>query len=330
MRMVIQVEEPSQAGAARRTAIQYAEQLAFTEKECGAVAIAVTEMATNLVKHARQGKIVLQSLRERLHPALRVTSMDKGPGIRDIGWAMEDGQSTAGTQGTGLGAVRRLSQQFAIYSVPETGTFITAEFWSGKGALNSDGRIRVGALSVPVKGEEACGDGWAVTELADTTLIMVVDGLGHGVHAAEAAREAERVLRESREPSPQKILLDCHYALKKTRGAAGAVAAINRERGTVSFAGVGNIGASIVSARGSRGMASHNGTIGHELHRIQELLFPWEQDSILIMHSDGVSSRWDLSRYPGLRAQEPDLIAAVVYNDFARERDDATVLIAKN
>jgi len=311
--------------------MHFGERLAFTQNECGAVAIAVTEMATNLFKHAREGRIVLQTLPYQGHcPALRVTSMDKGPGIRDISWALEDGRSSSGTGGAGLGAVRRLSQQFAIYSIPETGTFISAEFWSGKKPFYSKGQMQVAALSIPIKGEQACGDGWAVKELPDATIFMVVDGLGHGVHAAEAAREAERVLRESQDASPERILQDCHGALRKTRGAALAVAAINREKRTVSFAGVGNIGASVVSPIGSRGMASHNGTVGHELHRIQELKFPWEQDSILIMHSDGLSSRWNLSRYPGLRAQEPALIAAVLYNDFAREHDDATVLVVKN
>jgi serine phosphatase RsbU (regulator of sigma subunit) len=162
-------------------------------------------------------------------------------------------------------------------------------------------------------------------------LLMVADGLGHGILASEAAREAERVFASSRTSSPTPILQDSHDALKKTRGAAMAVASLNLENKLVSFAGVGNIGASLVRPSGlSRGMASHNGTLGHHLHRIQEFTFPWEVDSVLVMHSDGLKTSWDLKLYPGVWRKHPALIAGMLYRDFYRDRDDVTILVAKN
>jgi hypothetical protein len=77
-------------------------------------------------------------------------------------------------------------------------------------------------------------------------------------------------------------------------------------------------------------MTSHNGTLGHELRKIQEFSFPWEPESLLIMHSDGLGSRWDLSQYPGIMRKHASMIAAVLYRDFERQRDDVTVLVAKN
>ena len=328
--MIIEVNDSSQTGEARRRAVAQAEQLAFDETQRGAVAIVVTEIATNLVKHAREGKIYLQSLRQNGSSGLRLIAMDKGSGIKDLARALEDGHSTTGTRGTGLGAVRRLSHRFEIYSNAGVGTCILAEFWCGKKAPQSTLPLQVGVVSVPVRGEEANGDGWGVRQFPESILLMVVDGLGHGVLAAEAAREGERVLRETHEDSPGTILQDSHGALRKTRGAAMAVAAVNCAKGVVSFAGIGNIAGSIVSPDGTRGMASHNGTLGQEIRKIQEFTFPWRDNSILIMHSDGISHRWDLSKYPGIWGRDPGLIAAVLFRDFARERDDATVLVAKS
>jgi hypothetical protein len=147
--------------------------------------------------------------------------------------------------------------------------------------------------------------------------------------AAEAAREAEKILATSKETSPSNILLDIHDALKKTRGAAAAIARIDLARRLVTFAGVGNISATVIGPGTRRGLASHNGTLGHHVGRVQEFTVPWNHDNILVMNSDGLSSRWDLDSYPGIRSKSPGTIAAVLHRDFSRLRDDVTVLVAK-
>jgi anti-sigma regulatory factor (Ser/Thr protein kinase) len=328
--MIIRVTDTSHAGEARRQAAILAERLNLGERERGGLAIAVTEIATNLLKHAGDGTIVLDSVGHNGSRGVRVIGMDKGPGIRDISGALADGRSTAGTSGNGLGAIKRLSDTFDIYSMPGIGTAILADFWPSRRSSPDSSPLEVGVVSVPLQGEEVCGDGWGAKKTAESMLLMIVDGLGHGVMAEEAAREAEHVFTESQTDSPSSILLDAHDALKKTRGAAMAVASLNVERGVVSYAGVGNIGASIVSPDGSRGMASHNGTMGHQLHKVQEFTFPWDPSNLLVMHSDGLNTRWDLKPYPGIWSKHPALVAALLYRDFARERDDVTVLVARN
>jgi anti-sigma regulatory factor (Ser/Thr protein kinase) len=300
----------------------------MNETETGAVAIAVTEMGTNVVKHASRGKIICEALGENGSRGLRVIAVDSGPGIRDVSAALVDGYSTAGTAGTGFGAVKRLSTRFDMYTAVNYGTCVMAEFWPNK-QVAANGALQLGVVSVPMRGEPVCGDGWKVKSTPLRTTLMVVDGLGHGMFAAEAAREAEAVLAETESASPAVILRDCHDALKKTRGAAVAIAVVDHEKETLCFSGVGNIGASLMSAKGSRGMASHNGTVGHAFHRSQEFMFPWKEHDLLIMHSDGLGSRWDLSRYPGLVRKHPSVVAAVLYRDFARERDDVTVMVAR-
>ncbi|MGB7495325.1 MAG: SpoIIE family protein phosphatase [Candidatus Acidiferrum sp.] len=190
--------------------------------------------------------------------------------------------------------------------------------------------VDVGVLSVPIKGEEVCGDGWKVRKAGQSVLLMVVDGLGHGVLAAEAAREAERIVGESEHGGLTEILQDCHDGLKKTRGAAMAMVSLQPEKELLRFAGVGNIGSQVLTPGGSRGMASHAGTLGHHLSTIQEFTFPWSAESMLVMHSDGLKSNWNLDGYPGIRNKHPALIAGILYRDFTRDRDDVTVLVAKN
>jgi anti-sigma regulatory factor (Ser/Thr protein kinase) len=329
--MFIEVNESSQTGETRRKAVEYAEDLCLDENRRGAVALAATEMATNLVKHAVSGRMLLQPMRENGRSGLRLIAVDRGPGIGDMNAAFTDGHSTAGSMGTGLGAIRRLSDVFEIYSAPGVGTVLRAEFWQGtENHSSTDATIQVGTVSEPITGEEVCGDGWGVRIFPDSVVLMVVDGLGHGLGAAEAAREAEQVLAEATDSGPLAILQNIHGALKKTRGAAVAVARIRTQQKLVTYAGVGNIGGSIVSPGACRSMASHNGTSGHNVPRVQEFTYPWDANSILIMHSDGLTSRWDLERYPGIWSKHPSLIATVLHRDFKRGRDDVTVLAAKH
>jgi hypothetical protein len=120
-----------------------------------------------------------------------------------------------------------------------------------------------------------------------------------------------------------------HTRLRSTRGAALAVAEVDRDRQLVRFSGVGNIAGTILSAEGSRRMASHNGTVGHEVRKIQEFNYPWPQNAVLVLHSDGLATHWNLDSYAGLALRHPSLIAGVLYRDFSRRRDDVTVVAAK-
>ena len=327
--MLIEVSEPSQAGEARRKAMALAEELQLSETGRGAVGLATTEMATNLVKHAGRGHILLQRIVQGKQHGIRLMSVDKGPGIDDIARALNDGHSTADSMGAGLGAIQRLSDSFDLYSIPGSGTVISAEFWQEKSKETSTAPLQIGVVSEPIRGEVACGDGWGIRGSLDTALLMVVDGLGHGVFAADAAREAERILSGGSQESVSDIVKDMHAALRKTRGAALAIAKIHFDKRLLTFAGVGNISASIVSVGASRSIPSHNGTVGHQMARVQEFTYPWNADSILVMHSDGLGTHWTLEGYPGIWNRHPSVIAAILHRDFYRGRDDVTVLVAK-
>jgi anti-sigma regulatory factor (Ser/Thr protein kinase) len=327
---MIRLGEASQVGEARRAASRMADHLALSHDRSNSAALIATELATNLLKHSTDGLMILQPLFHGRGHTLRMLAIDKGPGITDMTSALRDGYSTTTTMGGGLGAMRRMSDGFDIFSQVGTGTVVMCDFGEKNSAgFTSDG-VEWGMVTAPYRGEEANGDGHAVRSTADQSIFMVVDGLGHGILASEAAREAERVVLESASYAPAMLIRDSHAALAKTRGAAIALASLNRTSGLLLFGGVGNIAGSLSTSRASRGLASHNGTVGHSMQKVQEFSYPWEKDALLLVHSDGISGRWDLDKYPGLRSKHPAVVAAVIYRDFGRPHDDCTVLVARN
>jgi serine phosphatase RsbU (regulator of sigma subunit) len=185
-------------------------------------------------------------------------------------------------------------------------------------------------MQAPHRGEKVCGDAWGVVSFDRFTTILVADGLGHGAFAAKASNEAVRFFKEHAEMDPAALLDGVHQALRSTRGAAVAVARVEPENGRVRYAGIGNIAGLIVSGADTQQMVSHNGTAGHQVRRIQEFNYSWRRGSVLVMHSDGLGSRWSLRSYPGLQMRDPAVIAGVLYRDHNRGRDDVSVVVWKD
>lgn len=327
--IAIPIIDSSQAGEARRTAVVLASRLGFNETERGKIAIVVTEVANNLVQHTRGGVLLLRAIEQPTAVGIEILSLDQGPGMVDVDECLQDGFSTAGTSGTGLGAVRRLSNFLEIYSIQGQGTALLAHLWSNSASYLAEKILELGVVCLPKLGQEVSGDAWSSHIEPDRSLLLVADGLGHGPAAASASTAAVRMFQEHHDRSPQTIIEAAHGALRSTRGAALAISEINFEQQSIRFAGVGNIAASITSPTKHHHLLSYNGTVGHELHKIKEFTYPWYVNEVLIMHSDGLNTQWRLDRYPGLYQKHPGLIAGVLYRDFNRERDDVTVLVAK-
>jgi anti-sigma regulatory factor (Ser/Thr protein kinase) len=328
----VPVNESSGVAEARRAAATLAQQLRFPEARSGQVALIASELATNLAKHAKAGEILVRPLTNgRGEPAsgVEIIALDKGPGIPDVALSSRDGYSTGGTLGHGLGVVDRQSDFSEVYSQP-SGTVIVSQTWREpqKGGLES--AIELGAVQVSKSGEDVCGDGWDWRLSDDRVSVIVADGLGHGLHAHEAARQAIEIFGKRPRDGPARMIEDVHAALRSTRGAAVAVLAIDLERSTLHYSGLGNVTSRIATATGTyKTLISHNGTAGHAASRIQEFHDAVPQRSVVIMYTDGLSSHWDLSAYPGLQSRHPSVIAGVIYRDFSRRRDDVTVVVLK-
>jgi anti-sigma regulatory factor (Ser/Thr protein kinase) len=328
-RIHFQIREASAVAEARREATSLARTAGFDASGIGKVALVVTEAATNLVKHTPEGQLLARAFDRDGVAAIEVLTLDQGPGIANVSESLRDGYSTSGSPGTGLGAIKRISDEFDIYSIPGKGTALVAQLWSRRPPSgNPSAPLEIGAVCLPKPGEVACGDAWAVEWRGGHCVILVADGLGHGADAAAAAMAAVNSLRTHPQLAPAALIEFAHGALRSTRGAALAVADLNLDR-EVRYAGIGNIAGVIRAPDASRHMVSHPGIVGHEVRKIQEFAYPWSQDSLLVMHSDGLATHWDLDQYPGLAGRRPSLIAGVLYRDFVRGRDDVTVVVAK-
>jgi anti-sigma regulatory factor (Ser/Thr protein kinase) len=328
------VNESSQVAEARRVTTQCAEQLRLGSTVVARAGLVATELATNLIKHGRGGSLLIGNAEQDEPDAVVIVAIDKGPGMANVESAMQDGYSTAGSPGTGLGAVSRATTLLEVFSDQGKGTVVAcrieADSPSGYPLPSPANTFSLAGICLPKRGETEIGDNWSADLGRDTALIAVIDGLGHGPQAAMASAAGVRSFRERSGPSLEMLLQDMHGALRPTRGAAVGVMLVDLERAVVEFAGVGNIAATIATDKAARRAVSLPGIIGHEMRRVQTFTYPWQQDATLVMYSDGLSGNWNLSDYPGLAPRSPLVIAAVLYRDFCRGNDDVTVLVLKS
>jgi anti-sigma regulatory factor (Ser/Thr protein kinase) len=316
------IDEAATAGTVRRAAIEAGQRLGLPEGRLGEIAIAVTEIAVNLHKHADDGSLLLRTVVHDGVGGLEIVAIDAGPGM-DVSKS-RDGYSTAGTLGLGLGAIERLASTSDMYSYPGRGTVLAAQFWP-KG--HEPDPVPAAGLTRPITGEKACGDRFAVRPTGYGLLAMMSDGLGHGPLAAAASQAAEAAFTDADESSPAAVVEAIHRRIGHTRGAAIAVVAVDGARGTVRFAGLGNISGHVVSRDGPRRtMASLPGIAGHNRRTVREFDYELPPEGLVVLHSDGLTDRWDLTTYPGLR-WDPTLVAAVLLRDAGIRRDDAGVLV---
>ena len=322
--VVCEISDSSHVGEARRCAAGVAHSAGLDSTQCGNVAIVVTELATNILNHAARGTILLHEL---VAPGagVEVIAIDRGPGMPNIDHCMADGYSTGGTKGNGLGAVRRLADQFDVWS-DARGTAAVARIVQSRGGATS---AAIGFVCVPKDGEQQCGDAWAVRFDQQTDSILVVDGLGHGPDAETVALAAVAAFRRSALDDAKAMLEQVDAALRASRGAAVAVAMVPKNGQSLRYCAVGNIGGRLESASGSRGLVSGNGIVGGSFRTPQTFEYDFVGETLLILFSDGLQSRWDLDAYAGLRFRHPALIAAILFRDFSRGRDDVTVLVVR-
>lgn len=322
----IPVEDDSAPGRVRRIAVQRANALGFSEHRVGEVAIAATELATNLQRHAVRGVMLVRVRREVESGTIELLALDSGPGVADLSVLTRDGNSTAGTLGIGLGALMRLASSFDAHSVPGKGTVVLATFGSSPA---SPERPRVAGLTRSMNGEMSCGDAWAQRVDEGRTTLMLADGLGHGELAAIASREAVRTFLSNGETSSlEAIVRRLDGALKSTRGAALALLRIDRAGQKVRFAGVGNVSAWIDDGQRRQGLISNPGIVGSNAKKVREIEVPLPDNAVIVMHSDGISSKWDLNAYPGLRTRDPRVLAATLLRDAGIHHDDASIVVA--
>ncbi|WP_066737923.1 ATP-binding SpoIIE family protein phosphatase [Cupriavidus sp. D384] len=324
--------DPSRVGEARRHAAEMSARLGFDAIQCGRLAVAVNELGNNLVRHARGGRLLLAAREVGGSVAIELMSIDDGPGMANLQACMQDGYSTAGSAGQGLGAVSRLADDFDVHTQAGIGSLILARFYrerdtQGK-ARRPNGGFAVGAICLAAPGEQVSGDGWSVAVCDHRADVVVVDGLGHGPEAAEAATAALTVFDPNCGGSPGPYVERAHAALRGTRGAAIGAYRIDGGTQRIRFAGAGNIMGRVISGIGDRTLVNQNGTAGIQMRTVQEQELDWPSHALVILHSDGIQSRWQFDDATVLQ-RDPSIVAAFVLWKFSRGRDDATVVVIR-
>ncbi len=310
------VRSDHDVGYARRRVVRQAEAFGFADRATD-LAIVATELASNLVRHAGGGELLVCATPNL--DALTVLSVDNGVGIVDIDAAVTDHFSTAAlSAGLGLGAVARLSDRWAITSTPGVGTVVGAHF--ARGQLN--GFPETFGISAARADGPDCGDGWLFDR--QRSALIVVDGLGHGARAAAATTAALALFRRSDVSDLEQLMFAMHAELRSTVGASILLGHIRT--GTCTFVSVGNCSARLIDSQRSRELPSWPGTVGQRLSRTTVTPVNIDGATMLVAHTDGISGRWRPHDLEGCHPFVPMLVAATLYRDFRRPTDDTTVV----
>jgi len=322
----LEVRHRSDVAPARRLASVAAAESGFPPVACEEIALVVSELSTNLLKHAGGGQLVLKTVARLGRAGLQIDATDDGPGLPDH--SLEDGFSTTGTLGVGLGAVNRLADEVKIKARRSGGTHVCCRKWIREKSLTPPGcPLDIGAAS---RGKLADnGDEFVIRRWGAHALVGVIDGCGHGEPAHRAARIARHYVEGHYESPLVDIFAGVERDCRATRGVVMALARFNGISGEVSFASVGNIESRMWTAEEAKPVKVRRGILGAHASRPALTTHPWTADSILVMHSDGVNKRWDRTVLGRQAHDSADVIARSLLRQFGKALDDATVVVVR-
>ncbi|WP_157018242.1 SpoIIE family protein phosphatase [Cryptosporangium arvum] len=320
----IVVTDDAAVGEARRTANRLVGALGGDEKAVTRAELVATELGTNLLRHAEPGGWIL--LRPVPPGQVEILAVDRGPGIRDLEAAL-DGRSPAPKGlGCGLRSAARASGLFDVWTSAGAGTVALGVVDLGGSPVE-----RRTCAGVCVGLSEVSGDGWSVRG-ADVgrEAVAVVDGVGHGPAASAAADVVLDVFGD--DPAGlTSLAARANELARGTRGAVATVCVLDPGADTLSALAIGNVSGRVLVDGAEKGVVTFSGSLGLSARppsaRVQQ--YPWPRGATLVLWSDGLRSRLEFDRYPGLFDHDPAVAAAVLHRDYARGTDDATVVVAR-
>lgn len=321
------VLDQASVSVARVAARSLGARLGFSEEAVGALAIVVSELATNQLRHARGGAIALRPIERGGVPGIEVVAADRGPGLCNPGESV-DGTPSPGGLGIGLSGVQRQADEVDFDVRLGQGTCVRAR----KFAARVDRRREVAVLGRRCAGELVSGDDATFERVGDLLVLAVADGLGHGPEALVPARRATDVVHLAPAAGPGDLLRTAHEALRGTRGAVMAVARLDEAAGSLTHAAVGNVLTSLRGDGAGRSFAGDPGQLGPPSPRpprVREETAVLGRRDLVVMCSDGLRSRLDPSEARHLAGRHPLVIAQLLLDRFGRDHDDATLIVAR-
>ena len=303
----------------------------FSGSKVGEIDIVVAEIVSNLVKHAQGGQILVKLIEQNSIQGIELISVDGGPGMTDITRMVADGVSTKKTLGQGLGAMKRLSDVFQVYSLKEWGTIILLRLFEKPiPSSQNQPKTDVKSVVIPKSGEEKCGDGFFSMLGRDYVKFFLADGLGHGPEAEKAVLIAGEAFQNTHESDPAEVIRYLNMSVKKTRGLVGTVVIFDLKAKAWKICGVGNIMTRISNHANNRNYTAYNGIIGLNVpSTLNSQHIDYESGQHLIMCSDGLKSKWDPYKYPSIFRYDLSILSTALIKDFSRNTDDVSVAVCK-
>ena len=292
----------------------------------------VSEMTSNLHKYATDGEILAGSFTQGANHYIELISIDHGPGMANPQKMMEDGHSTTSTLGLGLGSIKRLSDKFDIYSIKGWGTIMLSRIYkkSNTSLSETTANMDIRPLVIAMPGQEKSGDGTYYKISEQHFKLLVADGLGHGEEANHAVNEAVKAFKSCPYHSPAEILKYLHQSIRGTRGMVATVVVFDFNTRKWKVAGVGNITTRMSNFMDIKNLMSHNGIIGLNIPTtINDQEVSFDDYHQIALCSDGIKSRWEWSKFPGINRCDLSIQAAAIYKEFARQTDDMSVVMVK-
>jgi serine/threonine protein phosphatase PrpC len=185
--------------------------------------------------------------------------------------------------------------------------------------------LQVASASRPIAGESECGDQLGVFTHGARTTVVLADGLGHGLEAAQAAQRAVARVAERADAALSELMHDLHASLAGTRGAAVALVRIDLALGQLDHASVGNVELTALAREAVRPIAVP-GVVGARMRKVLETRHRVFAGDLVVLYTDGISSRLTLD---GLRGSTPQEIADAILRQHSKPRDDAACVVIR-
>ncbi|WP_270566383.1 ATP-binding SpoIIE family protein phosphatase [Clostridium beijerinckii] len=344
---IFEISNEWDIGQVRRYIAEKGKEIGFSSIEIGEISIVVNELCSNLIKHhSVEGKLIFKRLEMNERVGIEITAEDNGPGILNVDEVIKDGISTKGTMGGGLGATKRLMDSFELYSRTNTnigkyigyekfpqnhgiGTIIITQKWLKSSLDIGKKEVNISVMSRPYLGCKVNGDVYYIKESNNKVIFALIDGLGHGIEANKAAIRAKELLEENNHKSLRELLYSIDNGMKNTRGAVIGVCIIDKDTRSFQYGSIGNVQLRYILNNKTQKFIATNGTLGVSLKtkvNVQESIY--ENGGIIVMNTDGISNKWEYDDYLGISANNPAALSNIIFRDFARDNDDATVLVA--
>lgn len=344
---IFEISNDWDIGKVRRYIAEKSKETGFSSIEIGEISIVVNELCSNLIKHhSVEGKIIFKRLEMNGRVGIEIIAEDKGPGILNVDEVIKDGISTKGTMGGGLGATKRLMDSFELYSRTNTnlgkyigyghfvenngiGTILITQKWLKNGLDIGKKEVKISVMSRPYMGCKVNGDVYYIKEFNNKVILALIDGLGHGIEANKAAIRAKELLEENNYKPLKELLYSIDNGMKNTRGAVIGVCIIDKETKIFQYGSIGNVQLRYILNNKTKKFIATNGTLGVSLNtRVNVQQSSYENGGIIAMNTDGISNKWEYDEYLDIPLHNPAVLSNMIFRDFARDNDDATVLVA--